>query len=458
MRKEDLLESFGALDDDLLMRIENGSKTIMIWKAVKYGTMTACLMAILGMAYMFGVNRLIPRNDPISDPLQGKPIEEITTVASQEAKDLSERKGGKVEELNSGAVKEGAIKDGEICFNLASIGQAKLKESVKVNICYCAGDQISEVALDDMSHELMGNVGVSWQVLDVCDELAGDWSFVRYYKLFENSPWGQQESGPRSFVFLYGREDETEKIKLSFCYLEESLRDYWVLCENPVLSKVCDTEVMIYSDALSQNVICQFQKNGTYCDVEYSGTGMEETQVLNLLQKVMGLIANSGHRNEAESGSEVQTNLKDIPADGNGEYIEVNDNDILAKEISDFYGGSYLDTNGRFTIVLTEDTPENRAAICREFGRNEDKTAFVTGKYTLKYLTELQEKISNGMINKELSFVLSSAVRETSNGIVVCVTTDDEAELAKLYGLDLRGGAIKVEYSDGIAEYIGVLE
>ena len=68
MRKEDLLESFGALDDDLLMRIENGSKTIMIWKAVKYGTMAACLMAILGMAYMFGVNRLIPRNDLISDP------------------------------------------------------------------------------------------------------------------------------------------------------------------------------------------------------------------------------------------------------------------------------------------------------------------------------------------------------------------------------------------------------
>ena len=83
---------------------------------------------------------------------------------------------------------------------------------------------------------------------------------------------------------------------------------------------------------------------------------------------------------------------------------------------------------------------------------------FVTGKYTLKYLTELQEKITNGMINKELSFVLSSAVRETANSIVVCVTTEDDTELAKLYGLDLLGGAIKVEYSDGVTEYIGVLE
>lgn len=450
MRKEDLLEGFGALDDDLLMRIENGSKTIMIWKAVKYGVMAACMMAIFGIVYMFGVNRPVPINNPISDPLQGSPIEETMDVESRERADLNELQSEKVEELNSGAVKESAIKDNEICFNLASIGEAKLKDAVKINVRYCAGDEVSGAALDDMSHELIGNVGVSWQVLDVCDELAGDWRFVRYYNLFEDNQ-------TCSHVFLYGREDGTEKIKLSFCYLEESLRDYWVLCENPVLSKVDDTEVMIYSDALSQNIICQFQKNGTYCDVDYSGTGMEETQILNLLQKVMGLIANSGHRNEDESGSEVQTNLKDVPADGNGEYVEVN-NDILEKDVSDFYGGSYLDTNGRFTIVLTIDTPENRTAICRELGRNVDKTAFVTGKYTLKYLTELQEKISNGMINKELSFVLSSAVRETSNCIVVCVTTDDEAELARLYGLDLVGGAIKVEYTDGVTEYVGTLE
>ena len=446
MRKEDLLESFGALDDDLLMRIENGSKTIMIWKAVKYGTMAACLMAIFGMAYMFGVNRPVPINNPVSDPLQGSPIEETMDAESRERADSNELQSEKVEELKSGAVKEGVLKDNEICFNLATIGQAKLKDAVKMNMRYCAGDQISEVALADMSHELMGNVGVSWNVLDACDGLAGEWSFVKYYNLFETGQWPMQETGSRSFVFLYGREDEAEKIKLSFCYLEESLRDYWVLCENPVISKVGDTEVMIYSDALSQNIICQFQKNGTYCDVEYSGTGMEETQVLNLLQNVMGLIANSGHFKE------------DVPADGKGEYVEGNNDDILAKEISDFYGGSYLDANGKFTIVLTEDTPENRTAICKEFGRSEDKTVFVTGKYTLKYLTELQEKISNGMINKELSFVLSSAVRETLNCINVSVTTEDESELAKLYGLDLLGGAIKVQYSDGVTEYIGVLE
>ena len=169
MRKEDLLEGFGALDDDLLMRIENGSKTIMIWKAVKYGVMAACLMAILGTAYMFGINRPTPINNPISDPLQGSPIEGIEAPEKQEGADSNGQPGGKVEDLNSGAVKEGAISD---------------------------------------------------------------------------------------------------------------------------------------------------------------------------------------HLNEVEGGSEVQNNLEDVPADGKGEYVEVN-NDILEKDVSDFYGGSYLDTNGRFTIVLT---------------------------------------------------------------------------------------------------------
>ena len=67
----------------------------------------------------------------------------------------------------------------------------------------------------------------------------------------------------------------------------------------------------------------------------------------------------------------------------------------------------------------------------------------------MAYLTELQTKISNAMVNKELPFVVSSALRETTNNIVIGATTTNETELAKLYALDTIGGAIKVEYSSG---------
>lgn len=310
MRKEELLEAFGGLDDDLLMRSENGSKKVLIGRAVKYGTMAACLMVCLGMAYMFGVNQPVPIDDPMNDPLQGSPIEETMVAGSREGTDSNDPLQG------------------------STIEKSLIAES-------------QEGAKEILVAESQNGANAS-----------------------------HEEALPSI-------EGET------------------------------------------------YQAGGKAEDLS------------------------SGAKKESASESEVQASVEDVPADGKGEYVEVNNNDIMAKEVSDFYGGSYLDANGRFTIVLTEDTPENRTAVCGEFGRSMDKTAFVTGKYTLKYLTELQEKISNGMINKELSFVVSSAVSETSNCMVVCVTTDDEAELAKLYGLDQMGGAIKVEHFDGSVKDLG---
>ena len=67
---------------------------------------------------------------------------------------------------------------------------------------------------------------------------------------------------------------------------------------------------------------------------------------------------------------------------------------------------------------------------------SESNTTFVKGTYTLAYLTELQAKISTAMVNKELPFVTMSGVYETSNNIIVNVTTNDEAELAKVYAIE----------------------
>lgn len=150
---------------------------------------------------------------------------------------------------------------------------------------------------------------------------------------------------------------------------------------------------------------------------------------------------------EIEDTSE--TIIEDVPADNKGEYNEEVNSSDLTKDTSEFFGGSYTDANGKFVIVLTEDTPANRTAICKELGRSENNTTFVKCTYTLAYLTELQEKITNAMVNKEIPFVVTSGVYETTNNIIIRVTTNDEAELAKVYALDTIGGAIKVEFSAG---------
>ena len=63
----------------------------------------------------------------------------------------------------------------------------------------------------------------------------------------------------------------------------------------------------------------------------------------------------------------------------------------------------------------------------------------------MAYLTELQEKITNAMVNKEIPFVVTSGVYETTNNIIIRVTTNDEAELAKVYALEFSAGAVVEE-------------
>ncbi len=284
MRREDLLEAFGALDDELLMSAENNGRANVIRSFEKYGGMAACMVAVLGMAIALGIHR----PEPISDPIfQGTPIEETTISENQ-----------------------GKINGAEVESGLPSV---------------------------ENMEEMPG----------ILDE-------------------GGNGSGTATM-----KEDA-------------------------------------------------------------SGDGISE------LKGAM---------------------KEDIPADGTGEYHEEVKSDDLSKDVSAIYGGSYSDAKGKLTVILTEDTPENRAAVCKSLGRSVDKTAFVTGKYTLAYLTELERAITQGMINKEFPFVVVAGVHEMENCIIISVTTDDESLLAKVYALDTIGGAIKTERAGSVdMEILPVLE
>lgn len=133
----------------------------------------------------------------------------------------------------------------------------------------------------------------------------------------------------------------------------------------------------------------------------------------------------------------------EIPAAG---FAEAVNPDILSERLLDVFCGSYLDKNGEYVILITEDTEEIRNAILAATGRKSDNTVFKIAKYTMTYLTELQEKISDAMVNNELPFVTSSGVYDNKNRIIVTVNTEDESEYSKIYAFDTIGGAIEIEY------------
>lgn len=63
-------------------------------------------------------------------------------------------------------------------------------------------------------------------------------------------------------------------------------------------------------------------------------------------------------------------------------------------------------------------------------------------------LTDLQNRISQAMMNHELPFVTSSAIYENPDRIHVCVNTTNEDLIAKLQAFDPTGKLLEIEYSE----------
>lgn len=120
-------------------------------------------------------------------------------------------------------------------------------------------------------------------------------------------------------------------------------------------------------------------------------------------------------------------------------------------DYTSYYGGKYIDNKGNNVILLTEDNESIRKDVCNKFGISESQTIFKKAKYSYTYLTELQNKISKAMANKELPFVTSSALKDDTNNIEITVTSKDEVDLNKIKSYDKIGGAIDIKYSENSA-------
>lgn len=139
---------------------------------------------------------------------------------------------------------------------------------------------------------------------------------------------------------------------------------------------------------------------------------------------------------------------KNIISNNADKDIGVNEPINESPDYPDYYAGKYVDKNGNNVILLCEDNNANRKEICNILGITESKTTFKKVQYSYKYLTELQNKISKKMIDKEFTFVTKSAVMENNNNIKVTVTSNKESELNKIKALDTIGGAIEIQYDE----------
>lgn len=104
------------------------------------------------------------------------------------------------------------------------------------------------------------------------------------------------------------------------------------------------------------------------------------------------------------------------------------------------WGGSYMDQDGRWVILLTENTPENQQAV---FNLNptlsEDNAVFKTAIYSRAYLVDLMEELSSAKLP---TCVNSIGFQEDLNRVVVYMTSEDADSIEKVLAFDSIGGAI----------------
>lgn len=421
MKKEDLFDMLGDLDHKYIIDAHANSKSHSKWVWARWGSLAACL-ALVFLVSIPLIRDLSPKDGDLvaetspseespNSPIAELQAEKIEYANKEEASDLKQEP----DLLVVNKVDNVVLSDMDVKITTT----AKLPPDVWLQIL----------------EEFQESIGLSYDAFT--SGLPVPWEAVNFY--FASVPgykdgWVEEDYRLHDYVFNC-QTKAGGNATIALCSYEEPLRDCFVLCENPEISVINGVTLIIYEYA--NTYMTQFTYENVSFDIEADRISLRELE--NLLTGVIDTLSSASSQD-----------FDDVPADSDGEYMEAITNDRLTKGTSSFFGGSYLDNKGNFTIVLTEDTPENRAAICKELGRSEANTTFVTGTYTLKYLTALQTKITDAMVNKELPFVVSSGVHETTNNIVVGVTTTDQAELAKVYALDTMGGAIEIKYSAGI--------
>jgi hypothetical protein len=153
-----------------------------------------------------------------------------------------------------------------------------------------------------------------------------------------------------------------------------------------------------------------------------------------------------GERMEITDGPEDAFNGTALAPDAADEDV-LDDSGESLNPLDEVWGGSYMDENGQWVVLLTENTGENQQKV---FARNPDlsksTTTFRAADYSLDYLTKLLADVSEGMRDGKLSFVSSAALMVQDNRVAVTLTTNDADKAALIRRFDTAGGAIEIRY------------
>ena len=313
--------------------------------------------------------------------------------------------------------------------------------SLLISIDFLNNDSNTEIAKNNGTEDLYGkkeNLDIKLNINKIKEPLMAsldaDEKIIDIEKLPEKFDFIKNTNIPDQYKLessynVYTRKDSINKIVIAFSEIDKPLRDYFIDSSDKV-SMIGDIEFII--SKYKEMYMVTFSYENINFDIET--VGITEDELVNLLQSIITEINKSGKENKIVEDKDIGAN----------EHV----NEVLNNNYTDYYAGKYIDNNGNNVVLLCEDNAANRKQICSILGITESKTKFKKATYSYEYLTKLQDKISKAMQNKELTFVVSSALMEDTNKIKVTVINNSNENIDKLKALDPKGGAIEIEYNE----------
>lgn len=436
MNTEDLFESFGALDDDLLKRSEHrGKKMKKRRKAselLKYGSIAACLVVILGISILFIDNEspnptpVVPEisiiadnNDDISDEetdLQVKSERYVNVsmlLASNESIETLAHKIALVEIENYSAH----------YYKVASVESDILQESIGHDV---PGTQ--------MWYKVSGHEDMQYLIFNDNNEYSL-WKFESF----------QEESYPYSDVLqiiynIHSAED-IDKVIVAPANMDNSDKGQ-AIQEEIGTNVVTDDKAIETIYNVLVGLICYGGNN-------WDMIGLEEDTPSSMQNQVR---AGRFLTMATSQGMEVDT-LKYTGI--SGMFYEYGGIAYSALTMEEKTAVEKI-----LNIELPYETDNSVAEQNKQTESNEpeasraaqdipvDEETYQEAREYSAELTDLQNRISQAMMNNELPFVTSSAIYENPDRIHVRVNTTDKDLIAKLQAFDTTGKLLEIEYSE----------
>lgn len=423
MNKEDLFEGFGALEDDLLKRSEHGEKTMKkrryLSGAMKYGSIAACIAACF--VVVLGAGVLFPdHKTPAPDT-----IPESSIAAESNGNDE------------------------------ASALQEKQESFVDISMLLASNDGIEAQTLEFELVEIGTNSAHYYKVASVDSDILRE-SIGSEVKGTQN--W-YKVSGHEDMQYLISGNNNEYSLWKFGSFQKESYPYSDVLQNIYNIHSVEDITKIIVTPANMDNT-----DEGQAIQAEIGTSIVEDDKAIETIYNVLSGLTCYGKNNWDKIGLG-SSMLNQVRA---GRYLTIVTSQGLEIDTLKYtgisgmfyeYGGiaySALTTEEKtvveqiLNIELIDEANEPKASSTIQDVPVDEETYQEARDYSAE-LTDLQNRISEAMMNKELPFVTSSAIYENPDRLHVTVNTKDEDLIAKLQAFDITGELLEIEYSESAA-------